>query len=160
MAKPKIDLWDCDETEATFNDAQLEEQPQRTIRQIVEDFLDREKEHLTGERGTQLRQILRHFLSTNEPDSSGKTEAPEDKPKPGSNKRIPAPPPLRKKIPAAPPLKKGIPVAPPLKSKGVPRPPPLKSKKIPAAPGLKSTRSKRLSFPFFWAFHDLLNQRK
>lgn len=134
-AKPKIDLWDCDETEATFNDVQLEEVPRRSVRQIVEEFVDTQKENLIGEEGAELLRILREFLAKYGP-GTGQSGDAGGGPAQGKKKPIPAAPPIKKKVPPAPPLKsKRIPAPPPLKK--VPPPPPLKRKGIPAPPGLK-----------------------
>jgi hypothetical protein len=127
IVRPRIELWDIDETESTFNDTQLEELPKRSISDIIEDFLEREKENLLCQQGSELTQLLRDFLL-----KIKQTPKPTQIPK----KSIPSAPPLKaKKIPPAPPLKRKIPAPPPIRKKGIPPPPPLK-KKIPEGPKL------------------------
>lgn len=117
--RPRIDLYDDEETESVFSDAKIgvDNFVRRDVRMAVLDFLEREGPYLGGEEGKELRKLLSEFLQR---------LASKKKPK----KKIPPPPPLKKtkKIPMAPPLKsakKKIPPAPGLKSK------------LPPAPGLK-----------------------
>lgn len=100
--KPRIEIWEDEETESVFHDPNFEEEPKLSVYKIVENFLEQQKHNLTGTKGKELIQILNQFL-----EKKSKTISVS------ISKKIPAPPPLKKKIPAPPSLKKKIPPPPP-----------------------------------------------
>ena len=92
--RPRIEIWDDEETESVFHDPHFEEQLPLTVHEIVAQFLEREKDNLIGEKGKELIAILNRFLQ-NKPQKVSVAK-----------KNIPPPPPVKKKPPPPPPLKK------------------------------------------------------
>jgi hypothetical protein len=135
MVHPRIELWDFDETESTFINAQLEEIPKRSLSCIIEDFLDREKENLLTKQGQELVNILKNFMKKIQNNFSTSSTKPKSSSK--KQKKIPPPPPIKKKK---------IPPPPPLKGKKIPPPPPLKKKNIPPPPSFKSSKKSKNHF--------------